>query len=416
MPVIELDHVTKIEGHAKLNLSIESGKLKNLELEINEGARFFEDILKGKKYNELPSIAARICGVCSPSHTLASLQAIEEAFSVSTSRNTKLLRELLAIGGMIQSHVLHLYFLVLPDYIGFGSALQMAEKRRGDIHRALRIKRLGNRIVRLVGGRDIHPLTAIAGGFSKVPSADDLKALLDELEEAEDDASRTLELFCGLPLPDFQHETPYMALRGRRLQGGKISSLRSGQLDHLPHDYEKYIKEYLQHDSTGEFVVVEGKAYAVGSQARISVNWDLQDKDLRRRLPIKAPAHSPFYNSVFQSFEIVTGLKRAAKVVSQLIEAPVRAEKSKKVKPRASTGIGAVEAPRGLLFHKYSFDDDGYCTYANVTTPTSQNLRSIEACLRTFVRAHLHLPEEELVLETEKLIRAFDPCISCSSH
>jgi coenzyme F420-reducing hydrogenase alpha subunit len=207
-----------------------------------------------------------------------------------------------------------------------------------------------------------------------------------------------------------------MAMRGRHLLGGRISALRNGQLEHLPHDYEGYIKEYLQHDSTGEFVVLEGKAYAVGPQARMNVNWDLQEKELRGQLPIKAPAHSPFCNIVFQSLEIVTGLKRAAKIVSQLIEAPVRAEKPKRVKPRASTGVGVVEAPRGLLFHKYSFDDDGYCTYANVTTPTSQNLRNMEACLRTFVRAHLHLPEEELILETEKLIRAFDPCMSCSSH
>jgi sulfhydrogenase subunit alpha len=397
MPTIELDHVSKIEGHAKLNIKIEENKLKNLELEIFEGARFFENILKEKKYDELPLISSRICGVCSPAHTLTSILAIEDAFGIKPGSQVKLLRELLSIGGLIQSHVLHLYFLVLPEYTGYGSALQMASKYKQEIHRALKIKRLGNRIVTVIGGRDIHPLTTIVVGFSKAPSLQDLKSLMDELEAVQEDAFKTFELFSSLSFPDFEHESTYMAIQGNNLLGDKISYLKNGTPGHFPHDYEKYIKEYFQHDSTAEFVVIEGKGYTVGPQARMNVNWGYQDKELRNLLKFQSPSHSPFSNVICQGFEIMSCIKRAMEIVNELIENPINTEPPKEVKPKASTGIGVIEAPRGLLFHKFSFDENGYCTYANVTTPTSQNLRTIEDCLEAFVKAHLHLPKEELL-------------------
>jgi sulfhydrogenase subunit alpha len=416
MSTIELDHIAKIEGHARLNIKIEKNELKNLELEIFEGARFFENILKEKKYDELPLISSRICGVCSPAHTLASIRAIEDAFGITPNREIKLLRELLTIGGLLQSHALHLYFLVLPEYLGFGSALQMASKYQDEIQRALRIKRLGNKILTVIGGRDIHPLTTVVGGFSRAPSVQDLKSLADEMKALQEDALKTFTLFSGLSYPDFEHTSTYMAMHGKNLLGEKISFLKNGTLEHFPHDYEKYIKEYFQHDSTAEFVVVEGKGYTVGPQARMNVNWNLQDKELRKLLRLQSPSYSPFSNIVFQSFEIMSGVKRATEVLREVTEKRVHIEPPVEVKPKASTGIGVVEAPRGLLFHKFSFDEDGYCTYANVTTPTSQNLRMIEDCLEAFVTAHLHIPREELIREVEKLIRAFDPCISCSSH
>jgi coenzyme F420-reducing hydrogenase alpha subunit len=416
MATIELDHLAKIEGHARLSIKIEKNELKNLELEIFEGARFFENILKGKKYDELPLISSRICGVCSPAHTLASIGAIEDAFGITPNRKIKLLRELLTIGGLLQSHALHLYFLVLPEYLGYGSALQMTSKYQDKIQRALKIKRLGNKVLTVIGGRDIHPLTTVVGGFSKAPSVEELKSLMDELKALQEDASKTFELFSGLSYPDFEHTSTYMAVHGKNLLGDKISYLKNGTLEHFPHDYERYMKEYFQHDSTAEFVVVEGKGYTVGPQARMNVNWNLQDKELRKLLKLQFPSHSPFSNIVFQSFEIMSAVKRAVEIIHEVTENPMHTDPPVEVKPKASTGIGVVEAPRGLLFHKFSFDKNGYCKYANVTTPTSQNLRMIEDCLTAFVTAHLHIPKEELIREVEKLIRAFDPCISCSSH
>jgi sulfhydrogenase subunit alpha len=407
MTTIELDHVAKIEGHAKLNMSIENNELMSLDLEIYEGARFFENILKGKKYDELPLITSRICGVCSPNHALTSIMAIEEAFEITPSRETKLLRELLAIGGLLQSHALHLYF---------ESALQMIPQHKNEIERALKIKRMGNRLVSSIGGRDIHPLTTVMGGFSRLPSSEDLNSLSDELDATFDDAKNTFELFSDLPFPQFEYKSTYMAMNGKHLLGDKISYLENENLNHFPHDFETYIKDYFQHDSTGEFVVMEGKGYTVGAQARLNVNWDNQDSELKELINIPHPFHSPFSNIVFQSFEILSGIKRANDILKELMENPISSAPPEKVTPKESTGIGVSEAPRGLLFHKFSFDEKGYCTYANVTTPTSQNLRTIEDCLRAFVIENLHLPKEELIMETEKLIRAFDPCISCSSH
>jgi coenzyme F420-reducing hydrogenase alpha subunit len=205
-------------------------------------------------------------------------------------------------------------------------------------------------------------------------------------------------------------------MHGEHLLGDSISYLENGTLNLFPHDYETYIKDYFQHDSTAEFVVMEGKGYTVGAQARLNVNWENQDKELKDLVNLHHPFHSPFSNIVFQSFEILGGINRAKKILNDLEESPPSTDPPMKVTPKASTGIGVSEAPRGLLFHKFSFDEKGYCTYANVTTPTSQNLRTIEDCLRAYVIEHLHLPKDELILHTEKLIRAFDPCISCSSH
>ena len=416
MTTVELNHISKIEGHAKLNIKIEKNELKNLELEIFEGARFFENILRDKKYDELPLISSRICGVCSPTHVLASIQAIENAFGIIPGNNVKLLRELLAIGGLIQSHSLHLYFLVLPDYLGFGSAIQMVSKYKEEVNRALKIKRVGNKIVRVIGGRDIHPLTTIVGGFSKVPSVKELKLLNDELKEVQNDALKTFKLFSKLHFPDFKHESTYIALYGRTFLGDKISYLENDTLKHFPNSYENYIKKYFQHDSTAEFVVVEGKGYTAGAQARLNVNWDFQDKKFKDLLEFQVPSFSPFSNIIFQSFEIMSSINRAIEILNELIENSNNVEPKKDIIPKDSTGIGVIEAPRGLLFHKYSFDNNGYCTFANVTTPTSQNLRTIEDCLKVFVKENLHLSENKLISEVEKLIRAFDPCISCSSH
>ncbi|UCB45963.1 MAG: Ni/Fe hydrogenase subunit alpha [Spirochaetota bacterium] len=416
MSTISLDHISKIEGHASLNIKIEKNELKNLELEMVEGARFFENILKGKKYDELPLISARICGVCSPAHTLTAVRAVEDAFGINPNKTVKLLRELLAIGGLLQSHILHLYFLLLPGCLGYGSALQMIPKYQKEINRALKIKRLGNRIMTAIGGRDIHPLTVVAGGFSKYPSSEDLKSLMEELKVVQEDALKTFDLFSRLTFPNFEHKSTYIAVHGKNLLGDKISLLENAIPKQFPHDYEEYMKKYFQHDSTAEFVVIEGKGYTVGAQARLNVNWNLQDKELRDLLKVKSPSHSPFSNVVFQSFEIMSGVKRAIEIINELIENPINTDPPKEVKPKASTGIGVMEAPRGLLFHKYTFDEHGYCTYANVTTPTSQNLKMLEDCLEAFVKAHLHLPKDTLITEVEKLIRAFDPCISCSSH
>jgi sulfhydrogenase subunit alpha len=416
MPIVELDHIAKIEGHANLIINIEHNELKKLELDIIEGARFFENILKGKKFDELPLIASRICGVCSPAHAIASIQAIEAAFDIEPNEDVKLLRELLNIGGYLQSHALHLYFFVLPDYLGHDSVLHMTPKYKKEIERALRMKRAGNRILNVVGGRDIHSLTAVVGGFSKAPAKQSMESLVDELKAVQDDAAETYKLFSSLSYPDFEYASGYMALQGAEQTGDAIGFLEDGRLKQLPGDYETYMKEYFQHDSTAEFVVIEGKGYTVGPQARMNVNWEAHDKELMSQLSMPMPNYSPYSNVLFQSFELISEIERAISIVSGLCKHRIDVNLPNGIAPKPAAGIGVVEAPRGLLFYKFAFDERGYCTSAKVTTPTSQNLRMIEDCLQEFVSQHLHMSKENLIVEVEKLIRAFDPCISCSAH
>jgi coenzyme F420-reducing hydrogenase alpha subunit len=416
MTTIKLEHISKIEGHASLYVNIDRNSLKKLELKINEGARFFESLLLGKKYDELPLITSRICGVCSPAHTLTAIKAIEDAFRITPDKKTGLLRELLAIGGLLQSHILHLYFLVLPDYLGYDSALQMAADRTHDIGTALKIKGVGNKIVTRIGGRDIHPVTTVVGGFSKRPTDEILSRLKKDLAAVRDPALETFNLFAGLPFPEFTYKTTFFALKDNRLLGNRICLLEKNSLKEFPHDTDIYLKKYFQHESTAEFVILEGKSYCVGARARLNVNKDSLPQRIKALLKFPLPTDSPFANIPLQALEVVLGVERALDIIDRLLESTDTGDPNTEVNSRSGTGIGVSEAPRGLLFHKYAFDKEGRCTKASVTTPTSQNLRMIEECLKIYVSRHLPLSKEKLVSGMEKLIRSFDPCISCSSH
>ncbi|MBW3014487.1 nickel-dependent hydrogenase large subunit, partial [Candidatus Woesearchaeota archaeon] len=255
---ITLNHITKMEGHAKLDVRIEKGKVKKAELTIFEGSRYFEGIVQCQKYNEIPSITSRICGVCSVVHFLTATKAVEDAFNVKVSEQTQLLRELINIGGHIQSHVLHLYFLTLPDYVGYDNAIQMASKYKEDVQRALRIKRLGNRIVKIIGGRDVHPLTVVPGGMSRLPDQSELKSLLEELKASRKDFVDTVKLFAKLKYPKFQKCVDYYSLTNKHynILNGKIIGMKCNEICTIPiDDYEKHMKEYFQEHSTAEFVV-----------------------------------------------------------------------------------------------------------------------------------------------------------------
>ena len=240
--------------------------------------------------------------------------------------------------------------------------------------------------------------------------------LHEELKSVKVDVQETYTLFADLSYPDFEHESVYLAIHGRNLIGDKIKTTDGGGIDESPGDLESHIEEYFQHDSTAEFVVLNGKAYTVGPQARANINRKLIDPELREMLSYKLPTYNPFSNIIFQALEIVAEVDRAINITEELLSNPADHGRLSEVIPIAATGVGAVEAPRGMLLHRYSFDEKGYCSSADVTTPTSQNLRMIEECLRCFVEENLSLREDTLIIELERLIRAFDPCISCSAH
>lgn len=417
MPVIKLDHITKIEGHARLKVKVEEREVKKAHIEVYEGARFFEGILKGRRYDEVAHLASRICGVCSQAHLITGLKGMEEALGIRASRQTELLRELLLIGQIIQSHSLHLYFLGLPDYLGFENAISMASKYPQEVKRALRIKKLGNEICTVIGGREVHSITAVLGGFSKLPTSEELGELLKEVKDMKKEAIKTVELFENLSYPEFERKTEYIALRREgeyALLHGNIGSTKGLNITH--DRYNEYLKEYTKDYSTAKFVVSEGKGYMVGALARLNLNREMLSRDARnflKKSKFNFPHYSPFVNNFAQALELVHLADRAMEILQNL---PLKKERPIKFEPKAGHGISATEAPRGMLLHEYELDKKGDVKRANIITPTTQNLKNIEDDIRKFLPGILEKSEEEVKLELEKLIRSYDPCISCSTH
>ncbi len=413
MRTIKLNHVTKIEGHAKLHIVIDKNNVKKAQLKIYEGSRFFEGILKNRKYNDINHIASRICGVCSVVHNLAALRAIENAFKVEISEQTNELRELLNIAGMIQSHVLHLYFLALPDYFNCENAIELASKHKEELKRALSIKKTANSIVRTIGGRDVHPIASVPGGFSRLPKQEDMHKLLKQLILSKRDAKKTVDLFASLDYPEFKRHVDYFALSGGPyFYSENIIRCEEGEC-FLTKDYDKHFKEYFRKSSTAEFATKEGKSYTVGAFARVLANKNLLKNSKEYIKMLEKNKCNPFYNNLAQAVEIYEGFNRAIEIIENL---KLKNEALPKIKPIKSTGIGAIEAPRGMLFHKYSFDDEGICTSADITTPTTQNLADMENSIKQFTLKILNKSKDQIKLEIERLIRAYDPCISCSTH
>jgi sulfhydrogenase subunit alpha len=415
---IDMNYITKIEGHASLYLDISDGKVKECNLKSVEGARFFEGIVKGKHYTEIPEITSRICGICSCAHTITSIKAIENAFNIQVSEQTKLLRELLTIGERIRSHTTHLYFLVLPDYLGYESGIVMAKKHKKEVNRALELMKLGNNLIQVVGGRVMHPVTFEIGYCTYLPKKDELDDLLKRLKLHKRDAIKTAELFSSIDTPLFERETEYVSLKqldGFPLISGDIISTKG--LNIKANQYKKFFKEFIVPYSTAKFAVRDGKAYFTGALARVNTNQRLLCKEAENMIKKsrkKFPSHNPFYNNFAQSLELIHWIDRAIEIIEKW---DFKKEYPQEIKPKAEQGIAVTEAPRGLLFHDYIFDKKGIVKKCNIITPTAQFLNNLEKDIREYVSKNLiDKSEKELKLEIEKLIRAYDPCFSCSTH
>ncbi|MBD3310414.1 Ni/Fe hydrogenase subunit alpha [Candidatus Woesearchaeota archaeon] len=411
---LQLDHIAKIEGHARLNVKIEDGEVKEARMEVFESPRFFEAIVVGRSYEEIASMTSRICGICGPSHTTCCLQAIEKAFDVKVSQQTKLLRELLNIGGWIQSHALHLFFLALPDYVGGTSVLDLPARYSKHVKRGLMLKKLGNDIVTVIGGRDVHPMTAVPGGFSKLPTESKLQWLLQELKERKQEFVEAAAFWQKLKYPKFERKTEYFSLQKKNsypLIDGHIRCF--GEKCIQTKNYPRHFKEYLEPYSTAKFAVAEGKSYMVGPLARLNLNYKELSYNAKRALKTKTPIQNPFYNNVAQAVEMVWCVDRAIQILENL---KLKDEQRPEIKPKAGRGYATVEAPRGLLFHEYKFNKSGCVLDSNIIVPTAQNLRQIEDDIKLLLPGILKLKKEKIVDQLEKLIRAYDPCISCSTH
>ena len=412
---IKLSHITKIEGHASLNLSIDNGKVKKCELQSTEGSRYFEGLVKGRIYEEAPEITSRICGICSSAHTVCAIQAMERAIKFKPSEQTIMLRELMTLGERIRSHATHLYFLALPDFLGYESALAMAQKYKRELSTALRLVKLGNNIVKKVAGRDIHPVSAQVSGFLTLPTQESLDEINEETDERKSDAITTAELFAKLEYPDFERKTQYFSLRNKFGYATLYGDLVSESSNFPQKELHSYLKEYHQEHGTSNFVVKRGMSYMVGALSRINNNFDQLSKDAKKvvkKAKHKFPNFNPFMNNFAQAIELVHCLDRVSEIID-FVE--LKHEKPHEIKIKDGHGIAAIEVPRGILWHEYTVKA-GKIKAANIITPTCQNLRNMNDDIKAFVPTILDLPKEKMILEIEKLIRAYDPCFSCSTH
>lgn len=424
---ITIPHLGRVEGHGGIFVKVVDDRVVEVNLDIHEGSRFYEKLLVGKDYREVQGIITRVCAICSADHTVAALMALENAVGITETERVRRLRGLLLLGAAIESHALHVFALALPDYLGFDSVIAMAERYPDEVTSALQLKQLGNRVQELIGGRPVHPVNTIVGGFGRLPSHRQLGALRTELAGAVDSAMLFVDLACTLEVPTWSaNSTVFMALRpddpSYRFRGSTICTSRGGEYPAA--SYREVVREHtVEHSHAKHAALASGETYMVGALARL---WLLSDRlQGRAREAFERLFPSGFQpdillNNWAQLVEIVHCLERGANLCDELLGMPETAREATDYEVRGGRGIAAVEVPRGILFHDYEIDDDGRVVTANVVTPTAQNLANVERDLRATAETMLAdgVPGGDSALQSglEMVVRAYDPCISCSVH
>jgi sulfhydrogenase subunit alpha len=416
---ISVDHITRVEGHGNIVVNVREGKIEECKWEVVEAPRFFEAFVRGRNYTEIAHITSRICGICSIGHTLCSLQATEAALGVKVSEQTRLLRRILIQGENMQSHVLHTYFLAAPDLVGAPSVVPLVKTHPDVVLRALRMKKLANDLCDVFGGRTVHPITPTVNGFTKLPEIKAIQEIRRRLVEATPDLEATLGLFKTLPIPKFERETEYISLKNKEeyaLYDGVIASTDDGTTP--LENYRSWTNEYLVPQSTAKYAKHVRESYMVGALARFNNNHDQlspRAKKAAEELGLEAPCYNPFMNSVAQVVEVVHAVDESLRLIDEVLDRGLK-EEDRRILLKSGKGVGAVDVPRGILFHEYAYDKNGVCVEANCVIPTNQNHGNIQKDLEALLPQVLARPQEEIRLSLEMLVRAYDPCISCSTH
>lgn len=415
---IKVDYLTRVEGEGALDLEIAGGRVTSAQLRIFEPPRFFEAFLRDRGYRELPDIVARICGICPIAYQMSAVHAAEDAFGVKVEGQLRALRRLIYCGEWIESHALHVVMLHAPDFLGYPDAIRMAEAHGDIVRQGLQIKKAGNEILRVLGGREIHPVNVCPGGFYSVPRKADLAPLAEQLKSARDMAVALTRWTATLPFPEIEQDYEFVALRHPDeypFNEGRLVSSRGIDIGIAEYD-DHFEERHVAHSTALHCVVRARGAYLVGPLARYALNFDRLPQsvqELAREAGLGPVCRNPFQSIVVRALEIVFACEEALRIIAEY-EPP--AEAAVAIEPRASIGFGCTEAPRGICWHRYEFEPDGAIRTARIVPPTSQNQPSIEADLVTVATGMIDAEDDAIRDRCEQTIRNYDPCISCSAH
>jgi coenzyme F420-reducing hydrogenase alpha subunit len=415
---IKVDYLARVEGEGALHVRIKDSEVEEVRLEIFEPPRFFEAFLRDRDFREVPDIVARICGICPIAYQMSAVNAVENALGIEVTGALRDLRRLLYCGEWIESHVLHVYMLHAPDFLGYESAIEMAGDHAEIVERGLQMKKAGNALVQTLGGREVHPINVKIGGFYKAPSRRALEGLGDQLKWARDAAANTVRWVAGFDFPDHQRDYEFVALRHETdypMNAGRIASSRG--IDINVSDYENHFQESQVPYSTALHSSIKGRGhYFVGPLARYNLNHARLApiaQEVAREVGLGDACRNPFMSIVVRALEVLHAFDLALRLIDGY-EPPDAA--AVEAEPRAGTGFGCTEAPRGILYHRYRIDDRGLIREAKIVPPTSQNQAMIEDDLRHLLQQNIELTDPELQWKCEQSIRNYDPCISCATH
>lgn len=415
---INVDYISRVEGEGGIDLFVSrDGELKDVKVKIFEPPRFFEAFMVGRKYDELMELAARICGICPVSHEISAIRAVEDALGVEVSDATRKLRKMMAMSAYISSHILSVYFLTIPDYYGCRDIIEVAKENATLLKRGLELKKLGNDLTQMIGGKSVHPVTAVVGGFTNKISKNDAAAMKEKFIKAKDDVIASVDIFKDLEVPKFERKCEHVAISrkdGFAINEGKLASTEGISAPQC--EYRQFILEtQVPHSTALHSSIDERSSYLVGPLARVNINFDQLSPDAKeaaRDAGLRVPSFNPFDSPLARIVEVVQSMDECVEILDMMPydEEPVT------VKDDAGDGYAITEAPRGVNYHHYVLNRHGLVSKADIVPPTCQNYRNMENDLREFVPPILDLSEDEITHKCQMLIRTYDPCISCSVH
>lgn len=415
---VKVDYLARVEGEGAFKVVVRDGKIESAQFSIFEPPRFFEAFLRGRAFTEVPDITARICGICPVAYQMSAVHAMENALGITVAGPLRDLRRLLYCGEWIESHTLHIHMLHAPDFLGYAGVIDMARDHGEAVQRGLALKKAGNEIMTLLGGREIHPINVRVGGFYRTPRKRELEPLAERLKWAREAALDTVRWTARLDFPDRERDYVFVALRNDTeypFNEGRIVS--NAGLDIPAADYDDHFEEiHVERSTALHSRLRSGGAYLVGPLARYSLNFDRLSpvaQEAARATGLGPSCTNPYRSIVVRAVEVLYGCDEALRIIDAYEEPE---QPAVRIEPHVAIGFAATEAPRGLLYHRYQIEADGTIAAARIVPPTSQNQASIEEDLMSFIGSSLDLPDEALRQRCEQTVRNYDPCISCAAH